>query len=682
MRVLKGQKKLVRVAASGFHKIKGLQPPRCPHTFSDPRKSLMTLNLNKTFDDTGARANFYRAETHDCGCNVFIPDPEERRTEYVTTQEQHDYFDDDGEEDQPSSSQESSSSAREVETYLLHGDPRFPRINDLPPALSGPIQPYFCERVAIARKTVDLELIQFTEEEAGRGFYEQRPDLHPLAQTPPTLLWPFTTSVYYQDVSLEHSPISNTSTRMLEGLSASSTRPSAFLLMLGQQSCTVFVIDGYNSHVVEGCCSMAPPMNQVALKNVIPPRISVRTYPPHYIVPHQDDFIDTPSGVAFMEWNSRIGVPMDVWALLCTLMFLAEAANCAGVSLRTVLIAMRLENVRIPERQDPFCILDSQYFVNFLCETTALFCGACLILSVFFIRSGCLRLILAALTRWPYIKKINIMRFDSQFSDSLASTKELIIMTRRIGSLFITAWPLSNGIRMTPRQMISFVLSEGLHMPCFCFRTHGLPYGCEFTVLSERSRDERAYAYCHFDPPRCDFFLDLQKIYLEASYEMEYPTPLLAHFPYGQDLMTSYLTRPTEPLNIGRPIFQPQFFRGFLGDKTDQHFLEENLSVIRTLNSLSLDAGQIGPKHSVPPALPRYISTSIQTENDDPTSEFTDTEKTAIMSLANGSGIAASDFKSLLKKCGVCTKFFLARSLDAHASQCGRLDGPRKLRRN
>lgn len=108
MRVLKGQKKLVRVAASGFHKIKGLQPPRCPHTFSDPRKSLMTLNLNKTFDDTGARANFYRAETHDCGCNgmaytslsvqsfnailVFIPDPEERRTEYVTTQEQHDYF--------------------------------------------------------------------------------------------------------------------------------------------------------------------------------------------------------------------------------------------------------------------------------------------------------------------------------------------------------------------------------------------------------------------------------------------------------------------------------------------------------------------------------------------------------------------------------------------------------------
>jgi hypothetical protein len=92
--------------------------------------------------------------------------------------------------------------------------------------------------------------------------------------------------------------------------------------------------------------------------------------------------------------------------------------------------------------------------------------------------------------------------------------------------------------------------------------------------------------------------VDLQKIYLEASYEMEYPTPLLAHFPYGQDLMTSYLTRPTEPLNIGRPIFQPQFFRGFLGDKTDQHFLEENLSVIRTLNSLSLDAGQIGPKHS------------------------------------------------------------------------------------
>ncbi|KAJ7848115.1 hypothetical protein B0H13DRAFT_1906943 [Mycena leptocephala] len=605
MRVLKGQKKLVRVAASGFHKIKGLQPPRCPHTFSDPRKSLMTLNLNKTFDDTGARriSIGLKPTTVDAMCSSQIPKnvglnmlrlknsmiisvcfPSSASLTLFTmlADSMYSFEDDDGEEDQPSSSQESSSSAREVETYLLHGDPRFPRINDLPPALSGPIQPYFCERVAIARKTVDLELIQFTEEEAGRGS-TSRPDLHPLAQTPAHAIM----AIYDERVrpgclirafsNLQHID-SHVGRAIREFHSPIGIPADAWTAILHS-------VYGYNSHVVEGCCSMAPPMNQVALKNVIPPRISVRTYPPHYIVPHQDDFIDTPSGVAFMEWNSRIGVPMD------------------------------------------------QHY-----------------------------------------------GFDSQFSDSLASTKELIILTRRIGSLFITAWPLSNG-----RQMISFVLSEGLHMPCFCFRTHGLPYGCEFTVLSERSRDERAYAYCHFDPPRCDFFfnlVDLQKIYLEASYEMEYPTPLLAHFPYGQDLMTSYLTRPTEPLNIGRPIFQPQFFRGFLGDKTDQHFLEENLSVIRTLNSLSLDAGQIGPKHSVPPALPRYISTSIQTENDDPTSEFTDTEKTAIMSLANGSGIAASDFKSLLKKCGVCTKFFLARSLDAHASQCGRFDGPRKLRRN
>ncbi|KAJ7883088.1 hypothetical protein B0H13DRAFT_1890601 [Mycena leptocephala] len=346
MRVLKGQKKLVRVAASGFHKIKGLQPPRCPHTFSDPRKSLMTLNLNKTFDDTGARANFYRAETHDCGCNVFIPDPEERRTEYVTTQEQHDYFDDDGEEDQPSSSQESSSSAREVETYLLHGDPRFPRINDLPPALSGPIQPYFCERVAIARKTVDLELIQFTEEEAGRGFYEQRPDLHPLAQTPAHAIM----AIYDERVrpgclirafsNLQHID-SHVGRAIREFHSPIGIPADAWTAILHS-------VYGYNSHVVEGCCSIAPPMNQVALKNVIPPRISVRTYPPHYIVPHQDDFIDTPSGIAFMEWNSRIGVPMDVWALLCT-----AYVSRRSCKLRRSFLAHRVHCNEAGECQDP-----------------------------------------------------------------------------------------------------------------------------------------------------------------------------------------------------------------------------------------------------------------------------------------------------------------------------------------
>ncbi|KAJ7504085.1 hypothetical protein B0H11DRAFT_1905962 [Mycena galericulata] len=307
MRVLKRQKKLVRVAASGYHKIKNLQPPRCPHLYQDARLSDMKLHLNKAFDNSGQRANFFKADSHPCqfyassnysfrtslNINPSTSQPPRSEKSLLVS------FSDNEEEEQSRSSfvQETSLSspsgfskdAHEVEEYLLHGNPRIHRPTDLPPALLGPLKPFFNERVSNARKTVDLLLMDDTQQFADRGYYTgtslgklqtfhsffppDRPQLHPVAEKPNHILM----EIY------DHK-----------------------------------IVDGYNSHVVDGKCSMAPPLEKVPLKEITPPRFEVRTYPHGYKIPVLEDFVDTPSGVAFTEWNSRIGVPMDVWILLST----------------------------------------------------------------------------------------------------------------------------------------------------------------------------------------------------------------------------------------------------------------------------------------------------------------------------------------------------------------------------
>ncbi|KAJ7126596.1 hypothetical protein C8R43DRAFT_958085 [Mycena crocata] len=99
-----------------------------------------------------------------------------------------------------------------------------------------------------------------------------------------------------------------------------------------------YSLNGYNLHVVDNFCTMASSLFVVCpILNPDFPTVSM--YPNGYIIPHMEDFLDTPSGVAFMKWNSRIGVPTDVWALLATssmktsICYETSASNSMGSSL-------------------------------------------------------------------------------------------------------------------------------------------------------------------------------------------------------------------------------------------------------------------------------------------------------------------------------------------------------------
>ncbi|KAJ7823873.1 hypothetical protein B0H14DRAFT_2825568 [Mycena olivaceomarginata] len=321
VRVLKATKRVVCVAASGFHRIPNLKAPLCPHIHLKPEQYTMKLHLNQIYGRNGERGNFYHAAKHNCRFIVLILDIEENAQQYITSPEEwnefactlHNFDDDEDDSDSagsqvntPLGSSSYSADTNEVEQYLLLGDPRLPR----------PTDAFFVDRIATARKVIDLALVNDTLEFHRNGIYRAQPELHPLAMKPVhSIMAPSLANLEHFDTHLG---------RTIREFNSVISLPQATWdsILSVDTHCTCcqchFSIDRYNSHIVDGRCSMAAPMDQVYQKAVVQPQLAACTYPPDYQIPLAEDFMDTASGLAFSEWNSRIGIPLDVWILLST----------------------------------------------------------------------------------------------------------------------------------------------------------------------------------------------------------------------------------------------------------------------------------------------------------------------------------------------------------------------------
>ncbi|KAJ7838378.1 hypothetical protein B0H14DRAFT_2789331 [Mycena olivaceomarginata] len=308
-----------------------------------PEQYTMKLHLNQIYGRNGERGNFYCAAKHNCRFIVLIPDIEENAQQYITSPEEwnefactlHNFDDDEDDSDSASSqvntplgSSSSSADANEVEQYLLLGDPRLPRPTDVPEQFSGPVRPFFVDRVATARKVIDLALVNDTLEFHRNGIYRAQPELHPLAMKPVhSIMAVYNPKTHPASLSRAFANLEHFDThlgRAIREFNSVIGLPQATWdsILSVDTHCTCcqchFSIDGYNSHIVDGRCSMAAPTDQVYQKAVVQPQLAARTYPPDYQIPLAEDFMDTASGLAFSEWNSRIGIPLDVWILLST----------------------------------------------------------------------------------------------------------------------------------------------------------------------------------------------------------------------------------------------------------------------------------------------------------------------------------------------------------------------------
>ncbi|KAJ7719406.1 hypothetical protein B0H16DRAFT_1474986 [Mycena metata] len=281
----------------------------------------------------GQKANFYCAESHNCAFTVIIPDLEHRQSQYVTTTEEWEThlaslhrFDDDNDEENPCQSRTSqispsSTSKEDVEEYLLHGDPRMPSPRDLAAVFGlGPLKPSFCDRVALARKTVgtppcplytllnltvthffaDLSLINNRTTAHQAGTNDMQPELHLLAAKPPHAIM-----ALYDEKNMSAGSLS----RVFSNLEHLDTHLGRAMRKFNSPIDCVITTFLAN---IANASSASKATILISLRIGVPQRrrwikVSITV-----------DFLYTPTGVAFAEWNSRIGVPLDVWTLLST----------------------------------------------------------------------------------------------------------------------------------------------------------------------------------------------------------------------------------------------------------------------------------------------------------------------------------------------------------------------------
>ncbi|KAJ6453623.1 hypothetical protein C8R47DRAFT_1228995 [Mycena vitilis] len=198
--------------------------------------------------------------------------------------------------------------------------PRLALPDDEPnPIVPGQIRPIYNSRVADARAYSDAPLMKALYGNTCGGLYFYNFEAHPLSSpTTPHVLLPY---------DMNFNPLCVP--RVMNNLDFINTAISCVIRELNStigvpESDFVWLI--VNS-TFWGCCNEL--LHQVLWISLLiqchagdpfvdVPRIKGRTFPNGYKLPHTEEFLEAPVGMAFLEWNSRFGVALDVWAMIKT----------------------------------------------------------------------------------------------------------------------------------------------------------------------------------------------------------------------------------------------------------------------------------------------------------------------------------------------------------------------------
>ncbi|KAF8214597.1 hypothetical protein K438DRAFT_2008852 [Mycena galopus ATCC 62051] len=384
------------IAASGLHKVWApyASPFFCPHR----RRSGLTydplvLRLNGIHQ--GGSADFYRAVDHQCDFKIVIPPVTE--THILRTWQDREDFDrlkrgdqDDDDEDSqglassqgtPSSAICSFSSQDTTASLSSFMDPILPassqtsassstranlepRTNSVPVAFhklltrlvtptprsgSPSLQSFYSTEVAEARKHSDVDALKYLDEITDEGLLERDPSVHPVWNydivTPPVLRV-YDMHVYgslhnrrLQHLQFVGKPTGQVIRDMTQALGVPFCDYAALVRSTQRCDCCLayFSPDGYNDHRREGKCSNHPALLPIPSAEPFKEEFKFRSFRDGQRPQWIGDTIHTPVGAALLEWNSRLGIPCDVWLTVASAMVL-----CAGCDLVRTIPAHRL----------------------------------------------------------------------------------------------------------------------------------------------------------------------------------------------------------------------------------------------------------------------------------------------------------------------------------------------------
>ncbi|KAJ7649006.1 hypothetical protein DFH06DRAFT_1421362 [Mycena polygramma] len=356
----------VDIAATGFDKVWGrtTSPFYCPHeTYNGHPFNPLVLRLGGTFE--GGIADYYHAIDHPCAFKIVVPPLKERRL-LVSWEDRLEYHGEHQEEpidnfdSTPPSSQGSSSSSTSVGSTLssssssvisrlavqamLDPSPRYscggpvalfsptPAGKGTPLAnVPGPLS-FYRRSVAEARKLADISMMEYLHQIDKSGVLEDDPSSHPAwdAGNPHTVLHIYDQRLYprclertYNHLQFVYKPLG----QAVRQLNCALGLPYGdyATLVRSTRSChcckSHFSLYGYNDHRKEGRCSNHPDLEEVEECDMPEPVFRFRSLRNNQLPRKIGETLDTSIGSALLEWNSRLGVPADVWMAVSTAIF-------------------------------------------------------------------------------------------------------------------------------------------------------------------------------------------------------------------------------------------------------------------------------------------------------------------------------------------------------------------------
>ncbi|KAJ7128415.1 hypothetical protein C8R44DRAFT_732756 [Mycena epipterygia] len=267
------------VGANSFPEVPDFEYPFCPHVDSSLRPfNQMKLYLNKKPATSHRRCDFFKADDHLCH---FIDDnsgEEEKAVAQSLSQSSS------TSSSSISTSFSSSSSSNAIAT-LIH-----PRAQPRPKQPGTTHHSRYSTYIYEARKKADLSLIKQCYDAEQSGLYDMHPGQH----------------VAYPEPGVP-------THRLLE--------PYNDLLYPGSLNHTYQELRFFNTKIGDALRALNSTLGlTVRPQPTSPPHrdLSKQVLDPSKQLDNSAEFLDTPVAGTLLEWNSRLGIPTDVWAVVST----------------------------------------------------------------------------------------------------------------------------------------------------------------------------------------------------------------------------------------------------------------------------------------------------------------------------------------------------------------------------
>ncbi|KAJ7140275.1 hypothetical protein C8R43DRAFT_1018105 [Mycena crocata] len=214
---------------------------------------------------------------------------------------------------------------------LINGSPP-PRVPGGPqprPADGTGVKSFYRQSVADARKKSDVNLMEYLHQISTSGVLAEEPSSHPawnVEDPHPVLhiydkrIYPHTLDRTNNFLQFVYRPIGQAIRQMNSALGI----PYADFatLVRANQGCpccrNMFSVDGYDDHIKDGKCTNHPNLEEVETSDRVVGEIRFRSFRNNKRPTEVTETINSPVGSALLEWNSRLGVPNDVWLTIST----------------------------------------------------------------------------------------------------------------------------------------------------------------------------------------------------------------------------------------------------------------------------------------------------------------------------------------------------------------------------